>query len=111
MFFDKDGKIRPINLRMLAQIPCVESNECKLADYLVDVLGDVNILKKYIASAFEKTDAQSNALEKFAASKLETKPLSRKREMSISGSQTLYNKNLKGISSIYWEQEIVHATT
>ena len=78
MFFDKDGKIRPINLRMLAQIPCVESNECKLADYLVDVLGDVNILKKYIASAFEKTDAQSNALEKFAASKLETKPLSRK---------------------------------
>lgn len=78
MFFDKDGKIRPINLRMLAQIPCVESNECKLADYLVDVLGDVNILKKYIASASEKIDAQSNALERFAASKLETKPLSRK---------------------------------
>ena len=63
MFFDRDGKIRPINLRMLAQIPCVESNECKLADYLVDVLGDVNILKSYIASASEKIDAQSNALE------------------------------------------------
>lgn len=78
MFFDRDGKIRPINLRMLAQIPCVESNECKLADYLVDVLGDVNILKSYIASASEKIDAQSNALERFAASKLETKPLSRK---------------------------------
>lgn len=78
MFFDRDGKIRPINLRMLAQIPCVESNECKLADYLVDVLGDVNILKKYIASASERIDLQSNALERFAASKLETKPLSRK---------------------------------
>lgn len=35
MFFDRDGKIRPINLRMLAQTPCEESNECRLADYLV----------------------------------------------------------------------------
>lgn len=27
MFFDKEGNIRPINLRMLAQIPCDESRE------------------------------------------------------------------------------------
>lgn len=78
MFFDKEGKIRPINLRMLAQTPCVESSECKLADYLVDVLGDAGILKQYITNASEKVDAQSNALERFAASKLETKPSSRK---------------------------------
>ena len=78
MFFDKKGKIRPINLRMLAQTPCVESNECKLADYLVDVLGDVDTLQKYLASASEKVDAQSNVLERFAVSKLETTPLSRR---------------------------------
>lgn len=78
MFFDKEGQIRPINLRMLAQTPCVESNECKLADYLVDVLGDVDTLQKYLISASEKVDAQSNVLERFAASKLETKPLSRR---------------------------------
>lgn len=78
MFFDKEGRLRPINLRMLAQIPCETPNECKLADYLVDVLGDIDILKKYMTLAFEKADAQSNALEKFATSKLETKPLSRK---------------------------------
>lgn len=80
MFFDKEGKIRPINLRMLAQTPCVESNECKLADYLVDVLGDVDTLQRYLVSTSEKADAQSNVLEKFVASKLETKPLSRKSE-------------------------------
>ena len=38
MFFDRDGKIRPINLRMLAQTPCEESNECRLADYLIPLL-------------------------------------------------------------------------
>ena len=78
MFFTKEGKIRPINLRMLAQTPCEESNECKLADYLVDVLGNIDTLQKYLASASEKVDTQSNVLERFAASKLETKPLGRK---------------------------------
>lgn len=78
MFFDKEGKIRPISLRMLAQIPCTGKSECRLADYLVDVLGDADILKKHIASASGKVDVQSNALERFAASKLETKPSSRK---------------------------------
>ncbi|MDO5325923.1 MAG: DNA phosphorothioation-dependent restriction protein DptG [Clostridia bacterium] len=78
MFFDREGKIRPINLRMLAQTPCEESNECRLADYLVDVLGDVDTLKRHMASASERVDAQSNALERFAASKLETIPSSRK---------------------------------
>lgn len=78
MFFDRDGKIRPINLRMLAQTPCEESNECRLADYLVDVLGDVDTLQRHMASASERVDAQSNALERFAASKLESIPSSRK---------------------------------
>ena len=78
MFFDKEGKIRPINLRMLAQTSCEESNECRLADYLVDVLGDVDTLQRHMARASERIDAQSNALERFAASKLETIPLSRK---------------------------------
>lgn len=33
MFFDAQNNIRPINLKMLSQIPCAESNACKLADY------------------------------------------------------------------------------
>lgn len=78
MFFDRDGKIRPINLRMLSQIPCSETNESKLADYLVDVLGDSDILQKSIIEASEKVNKQSNALERFAAEKLEFEPSDRK---------------------------------
>ena len=77
MFFDQDGKIRPINLRMLMQTPCTESKECKLADYLVDVLGDVAILNQYLDNAIEHLDTQSNALESFTTSKFEYKPYSR----------------------------------
>lgn len=77
MFFDQNGKIRPINLRMLMQTPCTESKECKLADYLVDVLGNVAILNQYLDNAIEHLDTKSNALESFTTSKFEYKPYSR----------------------------------
>ena len=75
MFFDKDGNIRPINLRMISQIPCEETNACKIADYLVDVLGDKCYLHSCIKEAFDKIEEQSNVLEKFAMTKLKAKPL------------------------------------
>lgn len=77
MFFDQNGKFRPINLRMLMQTPCTESKECKLADYLVDVLGDATILKQYLDDATDRLDSQSNALESFATSKLKYTPCNR----------------------------------
>ena len=77
MFFDQDGKIRPINLHMLMQTPCTEAKECKLADYLADALGDADNLREHIANATNLLNAQSNALEKFATSKFEYKPCSR----------------------------------
>lgn len=78
MFFEQDGKIRPINLRMLMQTPCTESKECKLADYLADVLGDASVLRQLLEDASDRLDFQSNALESFATSKFEYKPGSRK---------------------------------
>ena len=77
MFFDQNGEFRPINLRMLMQTPCTESKECKLADYLVDVLGDATILKQYLDDATDRLDSQSNALESFATSKLKYTPCNR----------------------------------
>ena len=77
MFFDQEGKTRPINLRMLMQTPCKESKECKLADYLADVLGDAATLNQYMDNAVERLDTQSNALESFTTSKFEYKPCSR----------------------------------
>ena len=76
MFFNKEGKIRPINLKMIAQIPCEESSACKIADYLVDVLGDEKVLHSSIEQASTKLEEQSNVLEKFAMTKLKSKPLS-----------------------------------
>ena len=73
MFFDANGQIRPINLRMFLQISCKDNNESKLADYLVDVLGDQEHLRKMLEKALKKADDQSNALERFAASKFELK--------------------------------------
>lgn len=73
--FDRNGKIRSTNLRMITQIPCEESSARKVADYLVDVLGDEKTLKTSIDHATTLLEKQSNVLEKFIISKLESKPL------------------------------------
>jgi len=73
--FDRNGKIRSTNLRMITQIPCEESSARKVADYLVDVLGDEKALKISIDHATSILEEQSNVLEKFIISKLESKPL------------------------------------
>lgn len=74
-FYDRNGRIRPINLRMITQIPCEEPRARKVADYLVDVLGDENALKISVDRATSILEEQSNVLEKFIISKLESKPL------------------------------------
>lgn len=75
MFFDTDGRLLPINIHTLAQNPCEISSECRVADYLVDVLGESDILKGSLNKASRKLDQQSNVLERFAVSKLKTKPM------------------------------------
>ncbi len=80
MFFDKTGTLRPNNLKLIEQIPCEESRERRLADYLVDVLGDLAHLKYSMDMAESRIDLQNNALEKFAISKLSFKPFVKKEE-------------------------------
>lgn len=80
MFFDRDGRLLPINIHTLAQNPCELSSECRVADYLVDVLGDVDVLKRSLDIASRKLDQQSNVLERFAVSKLKTKPMNDKED-------------------------------
>lgn len=74
-YFDRNGKIRSTNLSMITQIPCEESGARKVADYLVDVLGDDEKLKISVDHATAILEEQSNVLEKFIISKLESKPL------------------------------------
>lgn len=71
MFFDKSNNIRPINLCLLEQIPC-NTRESKIADYLVDVLGEKTILKTYVEKAKEKLMKYSNVFERLVITKLDT---------------------------------------
>lgn len=74
-WFDWNGNIRSTNIRMITQIPCEEPRAQKVADYLVDVLGDEKSLKISVDHANSKLEEQSNVLEKYIISKLESKPL------------------------------------
>ncbi len=72
VFFDKDGRIRPISLKMIAHIPCDDPGTCRIADYLVDVLGDESVLHSILNRASVRLDEQSSVLEKYVASMLES---------------------------------------
>lgn len=97
MFFDAQNNIRPINLKMLSQIPCAESNACKLADYLVDVLGDADFLREKVRAAAAKVEKQSNVLEKVAASKLTFSP--------INATQVLHYQRLTNAVKVPFESD------
>lgn len=69
LFFTSEGSLRPMNLQMIEQITCSETSENRIAEYLVDVLGDTESLKKSLTAA--KSKNSSNVLESFVLSKLE----------------------------------------
>lgn len=96
MFFDSTGRLLPINIHTLAQNPCDLSSECRVADYLVDVLGDSEILKRSLIKASQKLNQQSNVLERFAVSNLKTKPMSANTESS-------YHRIIEVFKDVYEE--------
>ena len=69
LFFNPDGTVRPLNLEMMEQSTAKKS-ENKIAEYLVDVLGDKEELKQVVSKAKEKVAQSSNVLEKLVISKL-----------------------------------------
>ncbi len=69
LFFTTNGMIRPLNLQMIEQIPCTEMSEIKIAEYLVDVLGESDSLRKSLSNT--KVKASNNVLENLVLSKLE----------------------------------------
>lgn len=96
MFFDANGRLLPINIHTLAQNPCELSSECRVADYLVDVLGDADVLKRSLDNASRKLDQQSNVLERFAVSKLKTKPMN-------NNADTTYHRIVEVFKDVYEE--------
>ncbi len=70
LFFDENGFLRPINLRLQEQVITEESAEKRIADYLVDVLGRKDVLKEMIADANKSLFERSNVLESLVFSQL-----------------------------------------
>lgn len=80
LFFSADGTLRPMNLQMIEQITSNETNEIRVAEYLVDVLGDTDVLKGSLLNA--KSKSAENVLEALVLSKLEYKePSCDKKEL------------------------------
>lgn len=70
LFFDNNGRMRPLCLKMLEQTPCDNPSELKVIEYLADVLGDKETLKELLLQAHQQSLNASNVIEKLVLSKL-----------------------------------------
>lgn len=75
LFFDNDEQLRPLNLQMLSYNPHKEISEEKVAEYLVDVLGNKDKLKCHIQSAKSKASTSYNAFERLVLSNLKSETI------------------------------------
>lgn len=68
IFYDRDEKIKPLNLKLLEVAVDLESTEKRHAEYLASVLGDKEILREAILSAHNDCMKNSNVLESMVVS-------------------------------------------
>ncbi|MBR1685593.1 MAG: DNA phosphorothioation-dependent restriction protein DptG [Clostridia bacterium] len=71
LFFTSEGTIRPLNLVFLEHMTSEDTNEKRIAEYLVEVLGDRDNLQEHVERAKNSIVAESNVLEKLVLSKLQ----------------------------------------
>lgn len=64
LFFDNNRQLKPMNLQMLSYVPHKSVSEEKIAEFLVDVLGDKTRLKVLLGQAKEKEMLFANVLER-----------------------------------------------
>lgn len=72
LFFTSNEQLRPLNLQMLSHIPHKEVSEEKVADYLVDVLGNKDNLKRMVTNAKTRELASSNVFERLVLKHLKS---------------------------------------
>ena len=70
LFFE-NGKLRSLNLKMREYTLCTEPAEKRIAEYLVDVLGNREDLQILIKRTMEALSGRSNVFERLVISKLE----------------------------------------
>lgn len=71
LFFENE-QLRSLNLKMREYAPHPESAETQIAKYLVDVLGDREVLQSWVTRAMNALSARSNVFERLVISKLES---------------------------------------
>ncbi len=81
LFFEDDGRLRPLNLKMLAHTSHKEVSEEKVADYLVDVLGEKCNLENIINASTNREAATLNVLERLAIKNLQYETVSTDGEL------------------------------
>lgn len=64
LFFDSEEQLRPLNLQRLSHIPHKEVSEEKVVDFLVDVLGQKENLKKLVKEAKRNEFNATNVFER-----------------------------------------------
>lgn len=72
LFFTSNEQLRPLNLQMLSHIPYKEVSEEKVAEYLVDVLGNKDNLKRMVTNAKTRELASSNVFERLVLKHLKS---------------------------------------
>lgn len=72
LFFSSNEQLCPLNLQMLSHIPHKEVSEEKVADYLVDVLGNRDNLKGMVTAAKSRELATSNVFEQLVLKHLKS---------------------------------------
>lgn len=73
MFFDENKNLRPLNIKMLAHIVPTETSQERVADYLVDVLGNKYHMQQCLKRAHQRFEQQSHVLERAFCDKLNIK--------------------------------------
>lgn len=71
LFFE-NGQLRSLNLKMREYAPLPEKEAIRIAEYLVDVLGDHDILQSWVKRAMDALSTRSNVFDRLVISKLES---------------------------------------
>lgn len=64
LYWDNQGRIRPNSVNSMSYIPCTDSSELKIANYLCNVLGNRDSLRLIADKAAEKSSIQANVLDR-----------------------------------------------
>lgn len=78
LFFDENGKVRPINLNLLYLLNCPKE-QIDVADFLSDVLGRRENVKRILAKCMGEMESQTNVLEHLVISLLRPENIEHKK--------------------------------